>query len=72
MAPPPRIFVTRTLRRGQRDDGAFDREFWRNQEPEAIFAAAWEMVEEARTWGGDDGGEPRLQRSVLRVVRRGR
>jgi hypothetical protein len=67
-----RRIVTRTLRRGEKDDGSFDRRFWSDLGHEALFAAAWEMVEEARAFRGDDGGEPRLQRSVLRVVQRGR
>ena len=53
------------------DDGAFDLEFWRKLGPEAIFAASWEMVAEMRAMRGEDGDEPRLQRSVVRVVRRG-
>ncbi len=67
-----RRIVTRTLRGGSKDDGSFDRAFWRELGPEAIFAAAWDMVAETRSFRGDDGGEPRLQRSVLRVVQRGR
>jgi hypothetical protein len=36
-----------------------------------LGAAAWEMVSEQRAMRGDDGDEPRLQRSIVRVVRRG-
>jgi hypothetical protein len=64
--------MSRVLRAGEQDDGSFDREFWRRVGPEGIFAAAWEMVREVRAMRGEDGDEPRLQRSVLRVVRRGR
>lgn len=64
-----RIVMARVLRNGETDDGSFDREFWRRQGHEAIFAAAWEMVEEARMMKDANGGEPRLQRSVSRVVR---
>jgi len=71
MATRPHI-VVRTLRNGQPDDGSFDLKFWQDLGPEAIFAASWEMVAEARAMRGDDGDEPRLQRSVVRVVRRGR
>jgi hypothetical protein len=42
-----RRFVTRTLRNGETDDGAFDRTFWQELGAEAVFAAAWEMVDEA-------------------------
>ncbi|MBK9129854.1 MAG: hypothetical protein IPM13_19045 [Phycisphaerales bacterium] len=62
---------SRVLRGGQQDDGSFDLEFWQSVGGEGIFAAAWEMVSEVRTIRGEDDGEPRLQRSVLRVVRRG-
>ena len=63
--------VTRTLRNGEPDDGSFDREFWRAQGPEAVFSAAWDMTNELRAFRGEDGDEPRLQRSIVRVVRRG-
>ncbi len=64
--------MARVLRGGQKDDGSFDVAFWQQVGPEGIFAAAWEMVREVRAMRGEDGDEPRLQRSVLRVVRRGR
>lgn len=66
-----RIVMARVLR-GESDDGAFDLEFWRRVGPEGVFEAAWEMVSEARAMRGDLADEPRLQRSVLRVVRRRR
>jgi hypothetical protein len=59
---PRRGVVTRTLRHGQPDDGSFDVDFWRRLGPEAIFAAAWDMVSEARAFRGEHGDEPRLQR----------
>lgn len=62
---------SRVLRGGQQDDGSFDLDFWQSIGGEGIFAAAWEMVSEVRRIRGEDDGEPRLQRSVLRVVRRG-
>ena len=64
--------MSRVLRGGQKDDGKFDLAFWQSVGAEGIFAAAAEMVAELRSFRGDDGDEPRLQRSVLRVVRRGR
>jgi hypothetical protein len=64
--------MSRVLRGGQPDDGSFDLAFWREVGPEGIFAAAWEMVAERRAFEGDSADEPRLQRSVLRIVRRGR
>jgi hypothetical protein len=66
-----RVTRSRVLRDGQRDDGSFDLEFWQAIGGEGIFAAAWEMVGEVRAIRGEDGDQPRLQRSVLRVVCRG-
>jgi hypothetical protein len=62
--------MTRVLRDGAKDDGSFDLEFWQKLSAEARFAAAWEMVQEAQAWRGQDGDQPRLQRSVVRVIRR--
>jgi hypothetical protein len=48
-------------------DRSFDVEFWQEQRDEAIFAAAWEMVEiaeEARY-----GRKPTLQRTVTTLKR---
>lgn len=68
----PRVVMSRVLRAGAPDDGSFDLEFWQRVGPEGIFAAAWEMVSEADAFKGGHGDQPRLQRSVCRVVRRGR
>ena len=65
-----RVTMARVLRNGEPDDGEFDLEFWKRVGAEGIFEAAWDMVCEARAMRGEDGDEPRLQRSVLRVVRR--
>ena len=65
------VVMSRVLRGGQADDGSFDLEFWQRVGAEGIFAAAWEMVSEQRAMRGEDGDEPRLQRSAVRVVRRG-
>jgi hypothetical protein len=66
------VVMSRVLRNGEPDDGAFDQEFWQQVGAEGIFSAAWDMVCEAGAMRGKDGDEPRLQRSVLRVIRRGR
>jgi len=65
-----RLRMARVLRPGQVDDGSFDREFWRRVGPVGILEAAWDMVNEARAMRGLDGDEPRLQRSVCRVIRK--
>ena len=66
------IRMARVLRGGQVDDGSFDLDFWQRVGAEGIFAAAWDMVAEVQLMGGGSGEQPRLQRSVLRVIRRGR
>ena len=68
----PRVIMARVLRGGAPDDGAFDLEFWQRVGAEGIFAAAWEMVSEPSSMRGESAGQPRLQRSLLRVIRRGR
>ena len=45
-------------------DRAFDLEFWQSHGSNAIFAAAWEMVEEAYRWKGSSESELEFQRSV--------
>jgi hypothetical protein len=47
-------------------DRSFDVEFWQRQGSNAIFAAAWEMVEEAYRWKGGSESELEFQRSVER------
>jgi hypothetical protein len=61
--------MSRVLRPGDVDDRSFDREFWREQGIEQILFASWDMVNEVRVMRGEHGSEPRLQRSVCRVVR---
>lgn len=62
--------MVRVLRKGEKDDGAFDLDFWRRVGAEGRFAAAWEMVSEIAAFRGENGDQPRLQRSVLRIHRR--
>lgn len=55
-----------------KDDGDFDREFWQTVPPHERLALVWDMVVEMQAWRGNDGSEPRLQRSICRVERRER
>jgi hypothetical protein len=48
-------------------DRSFDIEFWQEQGDEAIFAAAWELVELAEET--NHGRKPRLQRTVTTLKR---
>jgi hypothetical protein len=50
---------------GQFPDREFDIEFWQEQGAEAIFSAAWEMVELAEEI--KHGRKPTLQRTVTHL-----
>lgn len=52
---------------GEFPDRAFDIEFWQVQGDEAIFEAAWEMVELAEEM--KHGRKPALQRTVTTLKR---
>lgn len=69
MPEKQRAITGRLIRRAE-DDRSFDRAFWQRQGSEAIFAAAWEMVQEVRLFRRQDADESRLDRSVERIVRR--
>jgi hypothetical protein len=67
-----REWMVRKLTNGEKDDGAFDLEFWRRAGAEARFRAISEMVTTAEMLKGGDGSTPapRLDRSILRIIRR--
>jgi hypothetical protein len=52
---------------GEFPDRSFDIEFWQEQGDEAIFAAAWELVELAEEVSY--GRKPTLQRTVTTLKR---
>ena len=52
---------------GEFPDRDFDIEFWQEQGDEAIFQAAWEMVELAEEF--KHGRKPTLQRTVTSLKR---
>ena len=64
-----RTVEVRFVRQGE-EERTFDRNFWQRLGPQARLAALWDMVLEAETLKGRDGGQLRLQRSVLRLQRR--
>lgn len=64
--------MSRVLRPGEKDDGSFDREFWRRAGARAVLDAVWDMVNDYRRLKGLPGNEPRLRRSVARLIRRAR
>jgi len=55
------------LVKGAFPDRDFDIEFWQEQGDEAIFSAAWEMVELAEEV--KNGRKPRLQRTATTLKR---
>ena len=55
------------LLEGEFPDRRFDIEFWQEQGDEAIFEAAWEMVELAEEM--KNGRKPTLQRTVTSLKR---
>ena len=55
------------LVKGGFPDRSFDIEFWQEQGDEAIFAAAWELVELAEEIR--NGTKPTLQRTVTTLKR---
>ena len=55
------------LVQGSFPDRSFDIDFWQEQRDEAIFAAAWAMVELAEET--NHGRRPRLQRTATALKR---
>jgi hypothetical protein len=62
----PSAWKTRVVE-GAFPDRDFDVEFWQEQGDEAIFSAAWEMVELAEE--AKNGRKPRLQRTATALKR---
>jgi hypothetical protein len=67
--PSIRRVTARLVRQGE-EEYAFDAQFWRELGPEKRLEALWDMVLELDAWQGRAGGQPRLQRSILRIERR--
>ena len=64
--PQASAWKTRLVERGF-PDRSFDIEFWQEQGDEAIFAAAWELVELAEEI--NHGRKPTLQRTATALKR---
>lgn len=64
--PQGSVWKTRLVEHGF-PDRSFDIEFWQEQGDEAIFAAAWELVELAEEIS--HGRKPTLQRTVTTLKR---
>ena len=54
------------------DNGAFDRAAWEGTSAQQRLEALWDLTLDYLAWTAPDGGEPRLQRSVCVLERRGR
>lgn len=66
-----RRWFTRVIR-GRDDDGAMDRAMNEHMSPEERVAVLWNLTLHSGAWTGADYGKQRLQRTVVRVQRRGR
>ncbi len=64
-----RVWKTRIIRGGFPKDRMFDIEFWQDQGDDAIFKAAWEMVELAEEV--KHGRKPGRLRRTIAVIQRG-
>ena len=62
--------IVANVARSHEEAEAWDLRFWRDLGPEARLEAMWDMALEADVWKGGDGSQPRLQRSVCRLIRR--
>jgi hypothetical protein len=67
MSTPQNRACRTRLVEGGFPDRSFDIEFWQEQGDEAIFAAAWELVELAEVVR--NGRKPTLQRTATRLRR---
>jgi len=68
-SPRPRNIITRVIRKGDRPPKEPD---WRETTPEERIEAVWELTLQCLAWRQGAAGEPRLQRSVIRVQRKRR
>jgi len=64
-----RVVMARMVKQGE-DEKAFNREFWRRVGAQGRWDAMWQMVADADLIRGKHGDQPRLQKSVQRILRR--
>jgi hypothetical protein len=69
---PQRVIMSRVVRRKEHREKSFDMEFWRKVGDAGRFAAAWQMIREVQLMRGQSGQLPRMQRNVVRIIRRSR
>jgi hypothetical protein len=63
-----RLFVRRFSSHAEAD--AADRAYWQSVSPDDRLAMVWDLVLTYSRMQGQDGDQPRLQRSVCRIERR--
>ncbi|MDZ7289906.1 MAG: hypothetical protein ONB44_10205 [candidate division KSB1 bacterium] len=68
--PRQRVVMSRVVTREQHGERSFDIEFWQKVGAQGRFAAAWQMVREVQLIRGKSGELPRMQKSVVRIIRR--
>jgi hypothetical protein len=66
---PARTVSTRLIRRG---DPAPSENDWASSTPSERIAGVWELTRQCLAWNREGVDEPRLQRDITRVIRRGR
>jgi len=64
--PKPREISVRVIRDGQepRDDS------WKDSTPEERIEAVWTLTKLCLMWNNQSTDEPRVQRTITRVIRR--
>jgi hypothetical protein len=66
---PTRTVSTRLIRRG---DPAPSENDWASSTPSERIAGVWELTRQCLAWNREGGDDPRLERDITRVIRRGR
>ena len=66
---PSRSVESRLLRPGEAAPSDND---WSSSTPSERIAGVWELTQQCLAWNREGGEEPRLQRDVTRVIRKGR
>ena len=66
---PSRSAVSRITRPGEAAPSEND---WASSTPSERIAGVWELTQQCLAWNREGVDEPRLQREITRVIRRGR
>lgn len=66
-----RVVMARMVRK-EEEDGSFDRDFWQKVDPAVRVEQTWVLSSQLRKLKGLPGRVPRMQKSVVRLIRRAR